>query len=142
MSRAYSMDLRDRVVKAIESGRMSCRGAASHFGVAASSAIKWMQRYRQTVSTAPSQMGGYKPRAISGAHRDRLIAGCRSEAFTLRGLVAELAAERGLKIDYRSVWSFVHDEGLSFKKKSVRQGAGSSRRRATAHAMAAVSGTD
>jgi transposase len=107
------------VVKAIESGRMSCRGAASHFGVAASSAIKWMQRYRQTVSAAPSQMGGYKPRAISGAHRDRLIARCRSEAFTLRGLVAELAAERGLKVDYRSVWSFVHDEGLSFKKTVV-----------------------
>ena len=45
MGRAYSMDLRDRVVGSIESGRMSCRGAASHFGVAASSAIKWMQRY-------------------------------------------------------------------------------------------------
>jgi putative transposase len=36
--------------------------------------------------------------------------------FTLRGLVAELAA-RGLKVDYRTVWNFVHAEGLSFKKK-------------------------
>ena len=36
--------------------------------------------------------------------------------FTLRGLVAELA-ERGLKVDYRSVWEFVHAEKLSFKKK-------------------------
>jgi len=33
----------------------------------------------------------------------------------LRGLVAELA-ERGLKVDYRTVWSFVHAEKLSFKK--------------------------
>ena len=33
--------------------------------------------------------------------------------FTLRGLVAELA-ERGLKVDYRSVWDFVHAEKLSF----------------------------
>jgi transposase len=36
-------------------------------------------------------------------------------AFTLRGLVAELA-ERGLDVDYRTVWNFVHREGLSFKK--------------------------
>ena len=82
---------------------MSCRGAAGHFGVAASSAIKWMQRYRQNGSAAPGQMGGHKPRAIAGANRDWLIARCRAEDFTLRGLVAELAVERGLKVDYRSV---------------------------------------
>jgi hypothetical protein len=35
----------------------------------------------------------------------------------LRGLVVELG-ERGLKVDYRTVWSFVHLEGLSFKKKA------------------------
>ncbi len=29
--------------------------------------------------------------------------------------MAELA-ERGLKVDYRTVWTFVHDEKLSFKK--------------------------
>jgi hypothetical protein len=33
----------------------------------------------------------------------------------LRGLVAELG-ERGLKVDYGSVWEFVHAEKLSFKK--------------------------
>jgi len=36
----------------------------------------------------------------------------------LRGLVAELA-ERGLKVDYRSVWAFVHEEKLSYKKTLV-----------------------
>ena len=39
----------------------------------------------------------------------------KEKDFTLRGLVAELA-ERGLKVDYRTVWSFVHTEKLSFKK--------------------------
>jgi hypothetical protein len=34
----------------------------------------------------------------------------------LRGLVTELA-ERGLKVDYRTVWNFLHSEKLSFKKK-------------------------
>jgi transposase len=36
--------------------------------------------------------------------------------FTLRGLVVELA-ECGVKVDYRTVWNFVHGERLSFKKK-------------------------
>jgi putative transposase len=39
--------------------------------------------------------------------------------------VGELA-ERGLKVDYRSVWNFVHAEKLSFKKNRARQRAGSS----------------
>src|SRR4029077_15104491 len=41
---------------------------------------------------------------------------CRKADFTLRGLVAELA-ERGLKVDYRTVWEFVHAEKLSHKKR-------------------------
>ena len=53
---------------------------------------------------------------VSGAWRDWLIERCRKQAFTLRGLVAELA-ERGLEVDYRSVWEFVHAEGLSYKKR-------------------------
>jgi transposase len=44
-----------------------------------------------------------------------LLARCRAGDFTLRGLVAELT-ERGLKVDYRSVWAFVHAEALSYKK--------------------------
>ena len=40
---------------------------------------------------------------------------CRKD-FTVRGLVAELA-ERGLKVDYRTMWEFVHAEKLSYKKR-------------------------
>jgi transposase len=109
------MDLRERVVAAIAHGGMSRHAAAAHFGVAVSTAIKWMQRVRLTGSAAPGQMGGHKPRAICGAQRDWLIERCRRQDFTLRGLVAELA-ERGLKVDYRSVWAFVHAEKLSYKK--------------------------
>jgi hypothetical protein len=61
-------------------------------------------------------MGGHK--AIRGAHRAWLLQRIRAGDFTLRGLVAELA-EHGLKVDYRSVWSFVHAEKLSFKKTVV-----------------------
>lgn len=114
--RAYSMDLRERVVAAVEREGLSRRQAAARFGVAVSTAIKWLNRVAETGSVAPGQIGGHKPKAISGAHRDWLLNRCRSGSFTLRGLVRELA-ECGLKVDYRSVWEFVHAEKLSYKKR-------------------------
>lgn len=141
MSRPYSMDLRDRVVAAVEIGGQSCRAAAERFGIGESTAIRWLQRRRQTGSAAPARMGGYKPRKIAGEHRAWLIGRCQSGAFTLRGLVRELA-ERGLTVDYRSVWEFVHAEGLSFKKKRRSQRAGSARHRASSAVLADLSASD
>src|SRR5213593_3450819 len=115
MGRPYSNDLRERVVMAVERDGLSCREAARRFGVAPSVAINWVSRYRRTGSFAPGKMGGHKPKTIRGEHRDWLIERCQRKDFTLRGLVAELA-ERGLKVDYRSVWEFVHAEKLSYKK--------------------------
>ena len=112
----YSLDLRERVVAAVEKGGLSARRAAKQFGVGASTAIRWVGRLRKTGSLRPSKIGGYKPRAITGEHRRWLLARIKEKDFTLRGLVGELAG-RGLKVDYRSVWTFVHDEKLSFKKK-------------------------
>jgi transposase len=116
MSRPYSLDLRERVVAAVESGGLSCHRAAAQFGVGVSTAIRWVDRLRKTGGVQPSKIGGYKPCAIAGEHRAWLLARVQEKDFTLRGLVAELA-ERGLKVDYRSVWAFVHDQKLSFKKK-------------------------
>jgi transposase len=116
MSQAYSVDLRERVVAAVEKGGLSARQAAAQFGVGVRTAIRWVGRLRKTGNVRPSKIGGYKPRAIAGEHHTWLLQRIREKDFTLRGLVVELAA-RGLKVDYRSVWTFVHDEKLSFKKK-------------------------
>src|SRR5216683_463462 len=115
MGKPYSIDLRERVVAAVETGGMSCHRAAAQFGVGVNTAILWVRRFRQTGSVAPGQMGGHKPKAIAGEHRAWLLERTKEKHFTLRGLVVELA-ERGLKVDYRTVWSFVHAEKLSFKK--------------------------
>ncbi len=125
MPKPYSIDLRERVVAAVETDGLSRRKAASQFGVGVSTAIIWVQRFRKTGSVAPSQMGGYRPKKIQSAHRDWLLERTRERDFTLRGLVSELV-DRGLKVDYRTMWSFVHAEKLSFKKNRARQRAGSS----------------
>lgn len=125
MGKPCSLDLRERVVAAVEVEGLSRNQAAARFGVAASSAIKWVARFRATGSAAPAKMGGHKPRTLRGEHAEWLIARCREADFTISQLVDELAQVRGLKVDRRSVWEFLHAEGLSFKKKPVRQGAGS-----------------
>jgi putative transposase len=124
MGKPCSLDLRERVVAAVEQEGMSRNQAAARFGVAASSAIKWVARFRATGSAGPAKMGGHKPRTLRGEHAEWLIARCREAEFTISQLVDELSQVRGLKVDRRSVWEFLHAEGLSFKKKPVRQGAG------------------
>jgi transposase len=128
MGKPYSSDLRERVVAAVETGGLSRHQAAAQFGVGVSTAINWVRRLRETGSVAPGKMGGHKPKSISGEHREWLLARMKERDFTLRGLVAELA-ERGLKVDYHTVWDFVHAEKLSFKKNCGGWRTRSSRRR-------------
>ena len=81
MGRAYSIDLRERVVAAVESGGLSCHRAAAQFGVGVSAAIRWVERLRKTGSVRPSKIGGYKPRAIAGEHRSVAAGADRGEGL-------------------------------------------------------------
>ncbi|MBR9972787.1 helix-turn-helix domain-containing protein, partial [Magnetospirillum sulfuroxidans] len=57
MTAPLSNDLRKRLIAAVEGGQ-SCRSAAKRFGVAASTAIKLVNRWRQEGHTEPKSMGG------------------------------------------------------------------------------------
>lgn len=138
MTRAYSNDLRERVVSAVLRDGLSRHAAAARFGVAPSSAIKWVNRYQKTGSVAPDQIGGHKPRTLRGEHRDWLLERMQQD-FTLRGLVVELA-ERGVKVDYRQVWEFAHAEGLSFKKKRAARRTTAAKDRPATRAVEEISG--
>jgi putative transposase len=121
---------------------MTRHQAAARFGIAVSSAIKWVARYRKTGSVVPSKIGGYKPKTLREEHAAWLIARCREKDFTISLLVEELRNVRGLKVDRRSVWEFLHAEGLSHKKNRGRPRTGSQRRQAPARAVAEISGPD
>ena len=58
MARPYSNDLRERVVAAVTRDGLSRREAAQRFGVGVSTAIKWVQRWSETGSIEPGQVGG------------------------------------------------------------------------------------
>lgn len=138
MVRAYSLDLRERVVTAIAAGE-SCRAVAKRFSVSVSSVVKWTQRQRATGSAAALPMGGRRPFALA-EERDWVLGRLAAAPdITLRALAAELAA-RGVVVSYFAVWHFCRREGLTFKKNAARQRTGSPRRGAKTRTLAASSG--
>ena len=130
MTAPYSVDLRSRALARKAAGETH-REIAAALRISPSCISKWVRLERETGSLAPAQIGGYKPRTLSGECaqwlRERVAAG----PVTLRGLTAELA-ERGIKTQPRAVWVFLHAEGLSFKKNAVPAGADTPWRRAQA----------
>jgi transposase len=123
MARAYSMDLRERVVAAVEAGQ-SCRTVARNFMVSVASVVKWSQRQRTSGSPAPRPVGGRRPYAVA-RERDWVLARIAEKPdLTLRALLLELK-ERGMVVSYYALWHFLQHEGVTFKKKPARLGAGS-----------------
>jgi transposase len=130
MARAYSLDLRERVVAAVEEGQ-SCREVARVYRVSVASVVKWSQRQRESGSPAAKPVGGRKPYAVA-TERDWVLARIVEQPdLTLRALVVELA-DRGLVVSYYALWHFMKREGITFKKKPACLGTGSARRQKAA----------
>jgi transposase len=114
MARPLSKDLRERIVGAVESGA-SRRSVAGRFRVSVSCVVKLMQRWRETGSVDPGQMGGWKDYALADheAVVRALIAECPD--LTLEELRAALA-RKGIRVGRSSVDRFLKARGLTFKK--------------------------
>jgi transposase len=106
MVRAYSNDLRERVVRRVLAGE-SIRAVAATYAISPSAVAKWSGRFQATGCVAPAKMGGYRP-VILAAHR-AFIHGRFAETsdLTLRGLQKQLS-DRGVRISYGAIWKFVH----------------------------------
>ena len=116
MTRPLSDDLRRRVVAAVDDG-MSRQEAARRFGIAPSTAIKWVRAWRLT--------GSYRPRAQGGDRRSQRIE-ARAETvlalleatpdMTLAEIAAHLESEHGLRVSQSTVWRFFRRRRITFKK--------------------------
>src|SRR5215217_7126942 len=120
MTAPLSRDLRERIARAVLEG-CSIRQAAERFAVSASAAIKLMQRVRQTGSTAPAQIGGYR-RPLLEKHADELQAIVSSQAgITLKEMRDALHA-RGIVVKALStIADMLHRLGLSHKKRACER---------------------
>jgi transposase len=116
MARAYSQDLRDRVLDAVEQG-MSRSAAARRFGVSRSAAIKWINRYRRDGARTPVGAGGHRP-CVLKPHRDFVEAVLAEQPdITLEALGRCLLAERAVRADTSMLSRFLRREGITFKKR-------------------------
>ena len=91
--RPYSEDLRERAVQRAEAGE-TIRSIAAALRISPSCVSEWRKRQRETGALTPGQMGGHKPRTLSGAcadwlrtrHQDRsarcvVFPGCEGRSF-------------------------------------------------------------
>src|SRR4051812_34982338 len=93
MARAYSLDLRERVVGAVAAGQ-SCRAVAATFQVSVASVVKWSQRFRATGNAAAHKVGGRRPYALAGERAWLLARLSEKPDITLRALAGEPAGRR------------------------------------------------
>jgi len=120
MTKSYSMDLRERVIRFVEEGG-SRRGAARRFGVSESFAIKLYDRWQRTGSAVPWRRGGSVGKLA--AHKDFLIARVEDKPdITMPELAGELEAETGTWADPASLSRFLCRHGYSFKKNAAGDG--------------------
>ena len=116
MGYGHSLDLRRRIIEAVEAGA-SARAAARRFDVSPSSAIKLVQRWRATGSYEPGQVGGQKTRRLSG-REDWLHGVMAAEPdITLVELQGRLA-EDGIGISLQAINTTLRALGYSYKKKA------------------------
>jgi transposase len=116
MSRALSVDLRERVVAAVAAGS-SCRAAAARFGVSAASAIRWAALARQTGSVAPGPLGGDRRSARIEAHAPLILSLVdRTCDITLAEIRAELA-KAGVSVGIGTLWRFFNRRRMTWKKR-------------------------
>ena len=117
MAKALSVDLRRRVVDAVEAGS-SCRQAAARFGVGVSSAVRWVARSRQRGHLEPDKRGGNVRSHRIDAHT-ALILGWIAEQpdLTLAEVAERLAKEVGYRPLPSIVCRFFQRHGLTRKKR-------------------------
>ena len=114
MAKPYSLDLRERIVRAVEAGS-SRRGAAEQFSVSESCAIKLVQRWRRTGSVEPGH-GRKKPFALAGHEACvRALLAAQPDA-TLEELKVQLAGQ-GIVVGRSSVDRFLKALGMTRKKR-------------------------
>ena len=126
MTKAYSLDLRRRVVRFVDSGH-SCHEAAAHFDVSVSFVVKLAATFRATGSYAPKPEGGWRYSKLDPQRGflERRMA--EKPDITMPELACELAT-MGVRIDPASLSRWFRRNGYRYKKNTAGIGTRSPRR--------------
>ena len=127
MRRAYSADLRERVLAAVAAGQ-AARGAAARFGIGPATASRWVRRWRET-GERPARKPGHPPGSKLDAHAPYLLGLVAAQvALTLAEIQRRLTRERGVRAASGTLWGFYQKQGLTYKKRPVMRRSNAARR--------------
>jgi|SRR6185295_6931484 len=115
--RAYSSDLRERVVRAVEAGDETREEIAERFGVGPTFIKKMLKQKRETRSIAPLPHGGGRQRVYVGVTLERLKqALIDTPDATLEELRDKTCKSASIMAVHRAL------ERLGFRRKKSRSG--------------------
>jgi len=115
MTRPYSVDLRERMVRAVEAGA-SRRATAAKFEVSPSCVVKLVQRWRQRGTLEPEPVrGGRRAKLADHAERVQALLAATPDS-TIAELKTRLAAE-GIEVSPSAISRFIIACGLTRKKR-------------------------
>jgi transposase len=118
MPQSYSGDLRERVIGAVEAGA-SRREAADEFEISVSSAIRWVQRWREERSSEPKPRGGSRS-ALEDYAEPILALVAEHPDWTLEEILAAMH-KQGIPGSRTALWRFLERHDLTYKKKAYAQ---------------------
>src|SRR5499433_1356549 len=120
MPKAYSGEMRERVIAEVESGA-SRREAAEEFAVSASTAVIWVKCVRETGRCVAKPRGG----SISPLekHADFLLGLIEKQSDLTLDEVALVMRKHRIGGSRTAVWRLFQRHKLTFKKKPARGGA-------------------
>jgi transposase len=125
MTRPYSVDLRERVVRAVEGG-LSRRAAARRFEVSVSFVVKLMQRCWHEGSVEPQRYGGWKRSALAD-HAGRVHALVAAEPDLTIAVLRRRLSAAAIHVSPAAISRFLTAAGLTRKKRPSTQPSGSGR---------------
>ena len=115
MTRPYSLDLRQRMVRAVEAGA-SRRATAAQFVVSPSCVIKLVQRWRRKGTLAPEpRRGGRRAKLADHAELVHALLAATPD-ITIAELKSSLAAA-GIAVSPSAISRFLKACGLTRKKR-------------------------
>jgi transposase len=132
MAKAYSLDLRERVVDAVNEGATRYE-AAERFGVGVSSAVRWHQAWRNEGTFEAKLCGGSRSPLEDHAEQILEIV-AEQQDRTLDEIVAAMHKRR-LPGSRTALFRFLERHGITHKKSSARQRTGAGRRGARPPAL-------
>ena len=116
MTAPLSIDLRKRVVRAIEGG-LSRRAAAAKFDVSIASAVRWHQRFKRQGDVRPAPIGGDRTSHHIEGHAARIIGWIEdNNDITIKEIREKLAGE-GHSFSHGAVWRLLDRHDYTFKKR-------------------------